>query len=160
MDNLKRIARNTSVLLISQILGYGLSFFNIMYAARHLGVDGFGVLSFALAFTAIFGIFMDFGLRLLTVREVARDKSLAPKYLSNLSAMKFAMCVITFLLIAATVSIMGYPDKTVLVVYVITLAVAMNAFTQTFYSIFQAFERMEYQSLGQILNGGDRKSVV
>jgi len=37
--------------------------------------------SFALAFTGIFGVFADVGLRQLTVREVARDKSLAGKYL-------------------------------------------------------------------------------
>lgn len=153
MDTVRRIAKNTLILLLSQVLGYGLGFFYIMYTARHLGAEGFGVLSFALAFTAIFGIFTDFGLQLLTVREVARDKALASKYLSNLSAMKLAMCVLTFLLIALTINLMNYPGKTVLIVYIITLAVMMNAFITMFYSIFQAFEKMEYQSVGQILNG-------
>ena len=54
-----------------------------MYTARYLGAEGFGILSFALAFTGIFGVFTNLGLSTLTVREVARDKSLASKYLGN-----------------------------------------------------------------------------
>ena len=48
-----------------------------MYTARYLGAAGFGILSFALA-----------GLSTLTVREVARDKSLAGEYLGNVAMMK------------------------------------------------------------------------
>ncbi len=35
-----------------------------------------------------FGVFSDLGLSTLTVREVARDKSLAEKYLGNIAVMK------------------------------------------------------------------------
>jgi len=45
-----------------------------MYTARYLGAEGFGILSFALAFTGIFGVFADLGLRQLTVREVTEPK--------------------------------------------------------------------------------------
>jgi O-antigen/teichoic acid export membrane protein len=44
--------------------------------------------SFALPFTGIFGVFSDLGLSTLTVREVARDKALASKYLGNIAVMK------------------------------------------------------------------------
>ena len=81
MNTVQRIAKNTGVLLISQIASYIIGFFIIMYTARYLGAEGFGILSFALAFTGIFVVFADVGLRQLTVREVARDKSLAGKYL-------------------------------------------------------------------------------
>jgi O-antigen/teichoic acid export membrane protein len=49
--------------------------------ARYLGADGFGVLSFAISITAIFGILVDMGLSTLMIREVTRDK---PK-INNLS---------------------------------------------------------------------------
>ena len=74
---MQRIAKNTGVLLASQVVSYIIGFFFVMYTARYLGVEGFGILSFALAFTGIFGVFTDLGLHQLTVREVARDKSLA-----------------------------------------------------------------------------------
>ena len=40
-------------------------------------------ISFALVFTGIFGVFSDLGLSTLTVREAARDKFQASKYLNN-----------------------------------------------------------------------------
>lgn len=123
-----------------------------MYTARYLGPASFGILSFALAFTGIFAVFGDLGLGPLTVREVARDKSLAPKYLANVSLMKIILVATTFGLIALTINLMGYPQEVIKVVYLLALFVIFQAFTQMFYSIFQAFERMEFQAIGQVLN--------
>lgn len=150
---IQRIAKNTGVLLISQVASYVLGFFYVMYAARYLGKEGFGVLSFALAFTQIFGVLIDLGLGPLIVREVARDKSLASKYLANIGGIKLVLAVITFVLIAAVINLLGYPQQTVRVVYLIALSIIFIALARMLYSIFQAFEKMEYQSLGQILNG-------
>ena len=90
MNTVQRIAKNTGVLLVSQIASYIIGFFFVMYTARYLGAAGFGILSFALAFTGIFGVFSDLGLSTLTVREAARDKSLARKYFRNI-ALNFSM---------------------------------------------------------------------
>ncbi|PXF61270.1 MAG: flippase [Candidatus Methanogaster sp.] len=152
MNTVQRIAKNTGVLLASQVVSYALGFFFIMYTARYLGAAGFGVLSFALAFTGIFGVFADLGLRQLTVREVARDKSLAGKYLGNIAAMKVILAVVTYGLIALFINLLGYPEQTIKVVYLVALSVVFSAFSGVFYSIFQAYEKMEYQSVGQILS--------
>jgi len=152
MNTVQTIAKNTGVLLASQVASYILGFFFIMYTARYLGAEGFGILSFALAFTGIFGVFSDLGLQRLTVREVARDKSLTQKYLGNIAVMKVILVIITFGLIALFINLLGYPEQTINVVYLIALSVIFTAFTQMFYSVFQAYEKMEYQSGGQILN--------
>jgi O-antigen/teichoic acid export membrane protein len=152
MSTIRRIAKNTTVLMIAQVASYLLAFFYMMYIARYLGAAGFGILSFALAFTGIFAVFGDLGLQPLTTREVARNKSLAPKYLANVSLMKVILVAVTFGLIALTINLMGYPAETIRVVYLIGLYVVLAAFTQMFYSIFQAFERMEFQAIGQILS--------
>jgi len=150
MNTVQRIAKNTAVLFASQIISHLLAFFYVMYTARYLGAGGFGILSFSLAFTGIFGVFTDLGLSPLTIREVARNKSLAGKYLANISVMKVILATITFGLIALVINFLGYPGQTAKVVYLIALSVIFGAFTQLFNSIFQAFERMEYVSLGQI----------
>ena len=152
MNTVRRIAKNTLVLFIAQVISMILGFFYTMYTARYLGAEGFGVLSFALAFTGIFGVFGDMGLSTLTTREVARDKSLAGKYLGNIAAMKLVLVVITFCLIAIAINLLGYPEKTILVVYLIALSIIFSAFTRMFNSVFQAFEQMEYQSIGGILS--------
>jgi O-antigen/teichoic acid export membrane protein len=152
MSIVRRVAKNIIVLLISQIASYLLTFFYLMYTARYLGAAGFGILTFALAFTGIFAVFGDLGLQTLTVREVARDKSLTPKYLANVSLMKIILVTLTFGLIALAINLMGYPEQTIRVVYLFALSFIFQAFTQMFYSIFLAYEKMEYQGIGQTLN--------
>ena len=152
MTTIQRIAKNTGVMFSAQIMSSIIGFFFIMYTARYLGADGFGILSFALAFTGIFGVFADIGLHPVTVREVARDKSLAGKYLGNIGVIKIILVIITFGLIALTINLLGYPRQTIKVVYLIALSVMFISFTGMFNSIFQAFEKMEYVSVGRILN--------
>lgn len=152
MNTVQRIAKNTGVLLVSQIASLVLGFFFVMYTARYLGAEGFGVLSFALAFTAIFSVFGDLGLSALLVREVARDKSLAGKYLGNIIVIKVILVAIMFGLIIFVINILDYPEQTIKVVYIIGLSVILATFSGAFSSIFQAYEKMEYVSIGAILN--------
>lgn len=152
MDNVQRIAKNVSVLFTSRVLGYILAFLYIIYTARYLGANGFGILSFALSFTSLFAILADLGLNTLIVREIARDKKIAQKYLGNTLSMKIILSIITIFLVDLTINLLGYPIQTVEIVYLIVLYVIFSSFSQTFYSIFQAYEKMEYQAIGEILN--------
>ena len=54
MNTVQRIAKNTGVLAISQVINSILGFFLLIYIARYLGEVGFGKYSFALAFTGLF----------------------------------------------------------------------------------------------------------
>jgi O-antigen/teichoic acid export membrane protein len=152
MSAVRTLAKNTTVLLVANILTYLLGFFTTLYTARYLGVEGFGILSLALSLTGIFGVFTDLGLTTLTAREVSRNKSLANKYIANTFLIKILLALLTFGLIALVVYILGYPETTKNVVYLLTFSVIFGAFTGIFNSIFQAFEKMEYMSINIILN--------
>lgn len=152
MSDARRIAKNTSVLFISQIITYAFGFFITIYTIRYLSVDSWGVLSTALALTGILVVFMDLGLGTLTTREVARDKSLTRKYVANTAVMKLILTISTFLLTLLLVYLFNYPEQTKLVVYIITVSFIFNAFSGVFYSIFQSYEKMEFQSVATILN--------
>jgi O-antigen/teichoic acid export membrane protein len=152
MNTVQRIFKNTGVLLISQFSSYILGFFYVLYTARYLGAEGFGILSFALAFSGILGILADFGLSTLTTREVARNKSLTGKYLANTSLMRIFSAIFTFVITILIVNIIGYPQNIIYVVYFVVIYTLMTTFSQMFYSIFQTYEEMEYQSIGTVLN--------
>jgi O-antigen/teichoic acid export membrane protein len=152
MSSARRIAKNTTVLFVSQMITYIIGFFITIYTARYLGVEGFGTLTLALALTGIFVVFTDLGLGTLTVREVARDKSLAYKYVGNTTVMKLILSIITSVLIIITVNIIHYPELVKNVIYIITISMLFNTFSGIFYSILQSFEEMEYQSIAIILN--------
>lgn len=152
MSTARKVAKNTTVLLTAQIISYIFTFFIAMYTARYLGVEGFGTLSIAFAFTGILGVFTDLGLGTLTIREVARNKSLKDKYVANTSVIKIILNSFTFGLIAIVVYIFGYPEEVKLVIYLITISLLINSFYSQFNAIFQAYEKMEIISITTILN--------
>jgi len=61
MSTVRRIAKNTLVWFFGDIVGKILSLAFVVYAARYLHAEGYGILSFALAFTGMFGILSDIG---------------------------------------------------------------------------------------------------
>ena len=152
MSVVRKIAKNTTVLLLSQVISYILAFVYTIYTARYLGASGFGILSFALALGSILSIFTELGLSTLTVREVSRDKRLANKYIGNTLALKIILSTISLTLMFLVVSILDYSPDIAIIVYFITVSFVIGAFTNIFYSIFQAYEEMEYQSIGMIIN--------
>lgn len=152
MNHVQKVVKNAGILLLGRLTTYVLYFLFIVYTARCLGPKDFGVLSLGIAFTGIFSIFMDIGLSLLTVREVARNKDVAGKYLGNIIIIKIILIVLTFGLITIIINLLGYPKKTIVVMYLVAISVAVSALSQIFYAIFQAFEAMEYISFGQVLN--------
>jgi len=151
MNTIQRIARNMAFLFTARVISLGLGFFYVMLTARYLGPNNYGILAFALALNGIFGVIANFGLDPLTVREVARKPKLAGKYLSNGITIKLLFGVLAFVMVAAVVNVLGYPSVTRHVVYIITLSTVIAGINNLFNDIYQAFERMEFTSLGQIL---------
>ncbi len=116
MNTVQRIVKNTALIITASVATAIINFFFIMYVARYLGAGGFGILSFALALTSMFSVLIDVGLSPLTTREVARNKSLASKYLGNITVLKIFLAIIVFGLMALTVNLLGYPQPTLNVV--------------------------------------------
>lgn len=152
MSTVSRIFKNTSVLALGQIISYVLGFFYIAYIVRYLGAEGFGILSFALALSAIVKIFIDFGLDSLAVREISRNRSLGKKYLGNIFAVKLILSVICILFIVLIINFSNYSVIKNKVLFFIFLSVIISSFSSTFNSLFSAYEKMEYLSVGAILN--------
>ncbi len=124
-----------------------------MYTARYLGPDAYGILSFALAFTVIFGIMADLGLSQFMVREISRNKNLASKYLGNALILKLIASILTFALVVIVINLLNYPKTTTNVVYLIALYILINSFSQIFNAIFQSYEKMEYLAIATVING-------
>jgi O-antigen/teichoic acid export membrane protein len=59
MSTAETVGKNILVLFVSQIVSMGIGFFYLIFSARYLGPELFGLLTFALAFTGIFGLLLD-----------------------------------------------------------------------------------------------------
>jgi O-antigen/teichoic acid export membrane protein len=152
MSTASRIARNTSYLLLARVATVAIGIVTSVLTARYLGASGFGVLGFALAFTAIFGILVDFGLGMLTTREVARDRALASKYLANIVAIRLFLGAAFVALVALLVNVLTYSPQTIYVTLIIALSVVINTVGGTLASLFQAFQKMQPMAVGLVLN--------
>ena len=151
MNTIQTIAKNTGVLAISQVITSILGFFLLIYIARYLGEVGFGKYSFAVSFTALFVIFADLGISQLIIRELARNKELTNKYLTNVSIIKLLLSFLAFGFIALTINLMDYPRDTTYAVYLFGVYTILTSFALTFRSVFQAFERMEYTAVVMLI---------
>lgn len=146
MNTVQRIAKNTATLFAAQFVVAILGLILYIFIARSLGDVLFGKFSFALAFTAIFAVFSDLGYNTLLIREVARDKSQASKYLNNILCMRALLSLVIFALIVITINLMGYPTDTKNVIYLFGIYTLVVSFSAVFKVTFRAFEKMEYEA--------------
>jgi O-antigen/teichoic acid export membrane protein len=146
-----RIIKNISALAIGEVITRILSLILIIYIARFLGDTGFGKYSFAFAFTSLFLVLVDPGINTVVIRDVAREKKLAGKYLGNIIILKSLLSLIAFFFLVIVINLMDYPDETKLAVYIVGIYTIMTSFSQLTRSIFRAFEKMEYEAMLNIL---------
>jgi len=151
MNIIQRIAKNTLALFTAQLVVSISSIILSIYIARNLGDIIFGRYSFALAFTAFFAIFSNLGYDTLLVREVARNKPQANKYLSNILIIRSILSIIFFVLLVILVNLMNYPSYTKSVVYLFGIYTLLSSLSNIFKSTFRAFEKMEYETVVTII---------
>jgi O-antigen/teichoic acid export membrane protein len=151
MSSAKTIFKNASFLLIADVIGRVLSFFLIVAIARYLGDVGLGKYSFIFAFIGLFAIFTDFGLKTLMVRDVARDKEKTKQYLGNILALKIIFSVVVLIVAAIIVNFVNKSPDVTISIYIIAIATFFLGIGEVFCSLLQAYEKMEYMSLINIV---------
>ncbi|MDP2718346.1 MAG: flippase [Dehalococcoidia bacterium] len=147
MSVVQRVVKNAAALYIAQIAVTLLGLVLTIFMARELGSANFGKFSFAAGFTAIFAVFLNLGLDTLMVREIARDKSLASKYMGNIFIIKAVLAVIVFVSIVLVLKLIKYPADTSMAVLIFGVSIVFTGFSFIFLQTIQAFERMEYNAL-------------
>ncbi len=151
MGTVRSIYRNLLFLSSGEIISKILQFVLMVYAARILDQASFGKFSFALSLSFIAIITADLGINQLLIREIAREKGDANKYFINAFIVKLIFALITWVFIIILLNTLNYPKDTRYVVYLILAFTIISTFTDLFYSVFRAFEKMFYDSLIKIL---------
>lgn len=147
----RTIAKNTSALMVSQLITWGFSFFLSILLSRYLGPTGIGQLSLASSLWLIVGVIAALGTDLLITKEVARS----PDRLSELVGTALALRLLTFLLGAIGIGIYihfaGYSPETVMVIWIIGVAYLIMQLSGTFDASLKGLERMEYTALAAVI---------
>jgi len=151
MSTVRTSAKNTLMIATSSIANKLLSFVFLIYVVRYLGSIGFGKYSFVFAFITFFTVFSAFGMDGLTIREVAKDKSRANSFLINTSVSKLLIILLSWVIIIYLLIILNKDIKTNLGVLIISLCLLPDSIVRSFKAIFSGYEKMEYNTLIEIL---------
>ncbi len=150
MGYVSRLLKNTAVLMASNLATKGLSALFIIYLAIYLEDYGFGKYNFALSFAMVFIIFSDLGLDALTIKNVAKEPTLAGDYLETVGILRFGLSIAMIAISITVALLMGIEGYLVLVIFVAGLTYLFDKMSGLFYAMFRASERMEYEAGTQI----------
>jgi O-antigen/teichoic acid export membrane protein len=117
--------------------------FLLIYAARVLGAEQFGVFSFSLAFCSIFLIFSNLGLSEIITRELVKDKEREKDY-SAIISLKTVLSIGTlFLIFLASLFVEENIRK---IIWIIGIYVVSKHFLVIVYAFFRARQKMKYEA--------------
>ena len=150
----KSVAHNTMWLTSSLVAQKVLSFVYFAIVARSLGVEQTGLYVFALAFTALFGIFADFGLTPVVIREVAKESDhsqFSPDVKHRLTVslrLKFVFIVLAALAAVGFAKLLGYEERTVMLVLATSGVMMLDAIHVFAYGILRGIQNLRYEAIG------------
>ncbi len=147
MSTIRNISKNLLFLSSGELVSKILQFVLFVYAARLLDQASFGKFSFALSLSFIAIIAADLGINQLLIREIARDKKDISRYFINAFVVKLSFAFVAYFFIIILLNALNYPQDTRYVVYAIWIFTIISTFTDLFYSIFRAFEKMFFDAL-------------
>jgi O-antigen/teichoic acid export membrane protein len=135
----------------------------VIYAARILGVSGYGIFSYALGVATFFTIFSDIGLSPLFVRELSAVKSEKERgrlesnnyeqreYFSNIFLLKIILLLITILMVVFIAPLFTTINEARALLPIAALLLAADSLRGFMVSFSRSENRMEIEALITIL---------
>lgn len=163
-----RITKNTLALIMREGLNKGALFILLVCIARILGKEALGRYSLAIIISQIFFFGTELGLNVLVIREVAKNRSLAKKFILSVGIVRLLLGILTMALIWFTALVIGARGEAATVIYLCGICYFIVSVVNLHLSIFRALEKMELElfvifikniiflpaALSVLLNGG------
>ncbi|WP_083238554.1 flippase [Salinivibrio sp. BNH] len=135
-----RYFKNTTWLMAEQFLRLFSGLLVGIWVARYLGPEQFGLFSYVIAFTAIFGGVAKLGLDGVVVRELINNSEKENLYLSTAFWLKMIGAVVVILLMLVIVNFSDNDAKTKAFIFIISIGL-----------LFQSFEVVQFYFQSQVL---------
>ncbi|HEY4233824.1 MAG TPA: flippase [Lacipirellulaceae bacterium] len=143
-----RISKNASMLLLGTMLRMVFTLAFVVYAARYLGVEGYGKFALTQSWFELCLSLTATGLGILVTREVAKDVSWLTRHLVPSIAMIVGLGAAAGGLLALVTHFASYAPDTRLAILIAALAIIPAALCAIAEAIFVAFEKAELVAVG------------
>ncbi len=151
MSKLKRGLKNFSYLTAGKIISQAIGFIGLIYIARILGPDYYGVYVTVGVFMGMFQLVTFSGLHKVIIRKGSRDLENMGEVLDGTVGLKGLFTLIAILVMLIASFFTTYETATKLYIGIFSLKLFSKSFTSFFDTIYQATEKMQYIPLFAIL---------
>jgi len=147
----KRVAKNTLAPIALQLMNKTIETAFAALMLRILGPTAAGKYYFAVTIWMWLDIFTTFGLNILLQREVAKDHTLANRYLTSMIILRLMLIVVAAPLLAGFIGIRQLTKPlardTIAAIALLAMGLIPASMANGFTAAFNAFEKMEYPAL-------------
>ena len=118
----------------------------IIYIARALGTEDYGIFTYAMSLVAIFSIFSDIGLSSILTRELTKRTEEKTEYLSTTLVIKLGFLITTIILIAILAPLITKFEAAKPLLIIIAITIAFESLQGFFYAITRSQNKMEVEA--------------
>jgi O-antigen/teichoic acid export membrane protein len=151
MDRASRtVAKNASILMISQIITWSLAILLMVFLPRYLGVVAVGRFQLVNSLWAIAAMMIALGMDTFLTKEIARNPNSTGQLFGISVLLRAVMFVFGFGLVGLYAYLLSFPAETVQLIIIVGIATFFYQFSSACQAALQGLERMEYISLSDI----------
>lgn len=145
------VFKNTFWLSVGELVGRLLRVWIVIYAARILGAEQWGVFSYAVSLSALFAVFSDTGISAVLTRESAKGSETRATYFATTFVLKLLLVVISALIMFLGIPRVAPFELSSVLLGAIILLFVFDAFRGFLTSFFRSLEKMEWEALVNIV---------
>lgn len=146
----KSILHNLLSMTTAELLTRLASYFYFIYLTDTLGVEGWGLIATAIAFTEIFVSIISHGFDVYSISEISKSKSEAGKTVSPILTMKLFGGLLLYLVLAAAMLISEKPQLEVFAILIAGLHIFGRGISGKW--VYQGLERMNVIAIRQVIS--------
>jgi O-antigen/teichoic acid export membrane protein len=151
MSTAQRLFKNTLILTLANAIQPVISFYLIVTISRVLKVEGFGEYNTILKYVAIFQIIAAFGLRNLLTREIAQNKTAAPRYLAAGSSIAVAFGLASAALMSVLAIVVSDDPFVIRGTIYASLSLVAAALAEAYEGVISGFEKLSHIGYASVL---------
>lgn len=141
------VAKNTFWLSLSNFGGRLIKAIIIIFAARVLGTDGYGVFSYAITLAGFLTLFMDPGINGILIRDASKvDDKERHTIFGTMFVMKGVLLIVGVLVILFVAPLFTTLPGAKVLIPIVALVLALDTLREFFFSLIRSMEKMEWEA--------------